>query len=112
MRVLVCGSRNWEHEEIIVWRLDELQPSEIIQGGAAGADLMAFTWACDNAVPVTTYEPNYQEHGRSAPLKRNIAMLDTNPDLVLAFWNGQSRGTKHTIDQARKRGIKVEVIEG
>jgi hypothetical protein len=36
-------------------------------------------------------------------------MLDTKPDLVLAFQRDGSRGTQHTIDEARKRGIPVEV---
>jgi hypothetical protein len=37
-------------------------------------------------------------------------MLDEKPDLVIAYWNGKSNGTAHTISEARKRGIPVEVI--
>jgi hypothetical protein len=37
-------------------------------------------------------------------------MLDTGPDLVLAFQRNGSRGTQHTIDEARARGIPVEVF--
>jgi hypothetical protein len=35
-------------------------------------------------------------------------MLDTDPDVVIAFWDGTSRGTRHTIDSAIRRGIPVE----
>jgi len=45
-------------------------------------------------------------------LKRNIEMVrELNKyDLVLAFWNGYSYGTAHTIAWATKRGIPVKVI--
>jgi hypothetical protein len=32
------------------------------------------------------------------------------PDLVVAFWDGESRGTKHTIDSAERRELPVDVI--
>ena len=34
----------------------------------------------------------------------------SNADLVLAFWDGTSRGTKYVIDQCKKRSIAVKVI--
>ncbi len=37
-------------------------------------------------------------------------MLESKPDLVLAFWDGQSRGTKHTITEARRRNIPVVLV--
>ncbi len=48
--------------------------------------------------------------GRRAGPERNIRMLDSTPDLVLAFWDGQSRGTRHTISEARRRNITVRVV--
>jgi hypothetical protein len=48
--------------------------------------------------------------GRRAGPERNVRMLDTKPDLVLAFWDGQSRGTRHTISEARRRNITVRVV--
>jgi hypothetical protein len=38
-------------------------------------------------------------------------MLDDEPDRVLAFQRNGSRGTQHTIDEARRRGIPVEVVD-
>jgi hypothetical protein len=37
-------------------------------------------------------------------------MLNGSPDLVIAFWDGESRGTRHTIDEAKRRGIPVEIV--
>jgi hypothetical protein len=59
---------------------------------------------------VEKFPANWERYGRHAGLERNLEMLDTNPDLVIAFQRNRSRGTQHTIDQARKRGIAVEVI--
>jgi hypothetical protein len=71
---------------------------------------LAEVYAKSNAIPITICTPNYEKYGRSAPLKRNDWMLDRNPDVVVAFWDGVSRGTKYTIEGARKRSIKTEVI--
>ena len=32
-------------------------------------------------------------------------------DMLIAFWDGTSKGTKHMIDLANKRGIRVVVID-
>ena len=112
MIVLVCGSRTWQGQVKSLQMmnvLEELNPDEIIVGGAEGADRLAEVWAKAHSVPVTVITANWRKEGRSAGIKRNNRMLDRNPDRVLAFWDGQSKGTKHTIDQARRRGIKVEV---
>ena len=49
--------------------------------------------------------------GLSAPLRRNITIIE-NADLVVAFWDMESRGTKFVIDQCRLRGIPVRVYTG
>src|SRR3954465_2946642 len=113
MRVLVCGSRGWGRVwqvRMVYAELDKLKPTEIISGGARGADRVAEVWAKTNSVPITVFTPDWNKYGRRAGILRNNQMLDTNPDLVLAFWDGVSTGTKHTINEARKRGMKVEVI--
>lgn len=47
---------------------------------------------------------------RSAGFRRNIEMLESGIGAVLAFWDGISQGTKHTIDQAKKRKIPVKIV--
>ena len=111
MRVLVCGSRDWTDETRIFQQLLLLPPgTEIITGGARGADHLAAGLARGLGFGVKVFFPDWKTHGRSAGFVRNIAMLDENPDLVIAFWDGQSRGTAHTIREAEKRGIPVQII--
>lgn len=106
MRVAVIGSRGL--------RLDDLgkhlpkETTEIVSGGAKGIDACAREYALKHGLKLTEYLPEYNRYGRGAPLKRNITIIE-NADLVLAFWDGCSRGTKHVIDNCKKRNIPVKV---
>lgn len=114
VKVLVCGSRSWNRRDVILARLRRLPPeATVIHGAAYGADSLAASAAADLGLRVEAYPANW--HGRGyydprAGLKRNILMLDQQPDLVIAFHRENSTGTNHTILEARKREIPVEVI--
>ena len=108
MRILVCGSRSFNDELIFLpWMRDIVNMSvdtvEIISGGAQGADAMAEKFADENGYPKTVVRPDWETDGKSAGIKRNLEMLDMNPDIVVAFWDGKSRGTQHTLIEAMKR---------
>jgi hypothetical protein len=112
VKVLVCGSRSWDEHGPVRRRVADFPPETvIIHGGAAGADWFASIAASQSGLDQVVYPPNWKRHGRRAGIVRNLAMLDAQPDLVIAFWDGKSAGTRHTITEARKRGIPVEVIE-
>lgn len=81
-----------------------------MHGAARGADRIAARYAESLGYEVENYPADWKKHGRRAGVIRNLTMLDLGPELVIAFWNGRSRGTKNTIDEAKKRGIPVEVI--
>ena len=111
MKVLVCGSRDWADYQAIRDRLLQLpRGSEIIHGAARGADTSAALYARALGITETAYPAKWREQGRAAGVIRNLEMLDTKPDLVLAFWDGKSTGTLHCINEATKRGIPVEIV--
>jgi hypothetical protein len=111
MTVLVCGSRVWRDGPTIRARLKQLpRGTTIIHGGCRGADICAGAVARSLGLAVKEYPADWKGLGRSAGVRRNLAMLDQKPDLVLAFQIHGSTGTQHTIDEARKRGIPVEVV--
>ena len=113
MIVLVCGSRDWSDGNAIAERLDMLgRGTTIIHGAARGADRMAGKLAQAFGYVVEEYPADWRGKGRRAGILRNLEMLDAKPDLVLAFQRNGSTGTQHTIDEARKRGIPVEVHLG
>lgn len=117
MRVLVCGSRDWDDPGVIIRRLHELRMEAlwkgelltILHGAAPGADKVASAWGSRVRLPVRAFPADWETHGKRAGVIRNLSMLDQEPDLVLAFQRNGSRGTQHTIDEARRRGIPVEV---
>ena len=113
MIVLVCGSRSWTDKSVVWATLNSKLASihRIIQGDCRGPDLFAREWAIAQSIPVESYPAKWKEYGRSAGFKRNQQMLDEGkPDLVIAYWDGVSRGTEHMLTIAKKAGVKVIAI--
>lgn len=107
MNVAVIGSRGLRVNDL--GRYLPEGTTRIISGGARGVDASAREYALAHNIPLTEYLPEYGKYGRSAPLKRNITIIE-NADMVLAFWDGESRGTKFVIDNCRKMGVPVRVL--
>lgn len=116
MLIVVTGSREWNDWSKIRTAFDCVDaastgPVTLIHGDARGADRMCGFVAERLGWTVERMPADWNKYGRSAGFRRNEAMLDRNPDLVLAFWDGQSRGTKHTIDTATERNLRVKIIQ-
>lgn len=107
MKLLIAGSRSITDIDISPYIPAETDL--ILSGGASGVDTLAEQYADKHKISKLILRPRYDLYRRAAPLKRNDAMVDIC-DRVLIFWDGVSRGTKHTIDYARKTGKPVEVI--
>ncbi len=115
MVVLVCGSRKFTDPFTISIAIDKRMselpvPTRILHGNAPGADRIAAAAGERHGHNVQPFLPDWKRDGRRAGILRNLRMLDEKPDLVIAYWNGVSKGTAHTISEARKRGIPVEVV--
>ena len=106
MKVAVIGSRGLLIDDLGNYLPEET--TEIISGGARGVDTCAREYALRHGLKLTEYLPEYSRYGRGAPLKRNITIIK-NADLVLAFWDGKSRGTRYVIDSCKKRNIPVKI---
>ncbi len=109
MKVAVIGSRGLKINNLEKYLPQET--TEIISGGAKGIDTCAKEYAIAHNIKLTEFLPEYKKYGKSAPLKRNITIIE-NADVVLAFWDGKSNGTRFVIGKCREFGkeIKVEVI--
>lgn len=107
MKVAVIGSRGLS--EIDFEKYLPKHVTEIVTGGAAGIDTRAQEYARDKSIPVKLFLPQYEKFGKSAPLKRNVEIIEYS-DKVIAFWDGKSRGTKFVIDECKKRGKPIKVI--
>lgn len=107
MKVAIVGSRGLNVSNLETYLPDGV--TEIISGGAKGIDTCAREYAISKGIQLTEYLPEYEKYGRTAPLKRNITIIE-HADLVLAFWDGTSHGTKFVIDNCRRRGIPVKIF--
>jgi len=115
IKLAVVGSRSFADKELLFEILDRNRHriQLIVSGGARGADALAQEWAQARTVPCQVFHPKWQdEHGRfdrRAGFKRNVDVIK-NADEVLAFWDGQSPGTKHAIELARKQNKAVQIV--
>ena len=106
MKVAVNGSRGLSVTDL--GRYLPENTTEIVSGGARGVDTSAREYALSHGIKLTEFLPEYTRFGRSAPLKRNITIIEY-ADIVLAFWDGKSRGTKFVIDNCRRLGVEVRI---
>lgn len=107
MKIAVIGSRG-----LTIDNLGKYLPqgtTEIISGGAKGIDTCARSYAMRHNIKLTEFLPEYEKYGKSAPLKRNITIIEA-ADTVLAFWDGKSRGTKFVIEKCRELGKEIKII--
>lgn len=109
MRVLVCGGRDYSDKDNLYSILDKIHEkysiSVIIQGCASGADWLAAEWAFDYGIDCEYYPADWDTFGKTAGLLRNQQMLNTKPDLVVAFPGG--KGTAHMINISKAAGVEV-----
>lgn len=107
MKLAIVGSRN-----LTVNNLEDYLPegvTEIVSGGARGIDTCAGEYAKAHNIKLTEFRPDYLRYGRSAPLRRNVQIVDYS-DEVLVFWDGKSRGTRFTLAVCFKRSKKVNIL--
>ncbi len=107
MKVAVVGSR-----AITNILIEEYLPSgtsEIVSGGAAGVDSCAAKYAKDKGLTLKEFLPDYERYGRAAPIVRNKKIVDY-ADIIIAFWDGKSKGTESVIKYAEKAGKTCRVV--
>ncbi len=110
MLVAVVGSRKAPANAVEL--ICENMPSYatgIVSGGAVGIDTAAKEAANRLGLPIEEFLPDYAQYGKRAPLVRNERIIE-RADLVLAFWDGQSHGTRHVIAECLNRGKRVIYI--
>lgn len=117
MRVIVCGGRDFTDRQLCFDSLDRLlsglENVEIISGHARGADTYGEEYAVFHGLRRKYFVADWKRYGRSAGPIRNQQMLEyamKDTAMVIAFWDGQSRGTKNMIEQARRARVKVEIV--
>ena len=109
-RVVIAGSRTFCDYEIACRFIDQclLQQENVIilSGGALGADALGERYAHEHGFAIERYPARWQIYGKVAGIRRNQEMAAAC-DLVICFWDGESRGTKSMIAFARKHNKPI-----
>ena len=110
MITIIAGSRTVrdlaEVERAIV--ASGFRVTRVLSGCAKGPDTLAVAWAAEHDIPVHWFPPAWQTLGRAAGMIRNIEMAK-NAEALIAVWDGESAGTAHMIETARKHGLQVYI---
>jgi len=116
MKIAVVGSRTFTDYDLLRRTLDRVRlmfhdrDITIVSGGAPGADSLAerYSQAVLNKHPIV-YKAEWSTYGKVAGFRRNREIVDES-DFVVAFWDGVSRGTNHTMNLTTKVGKPILVV--
>jgi hypothetical protein len=134
LRIIIAGGRNFDDYQLL--RKESLKAIAsivkaatgqdktkkelitIVSGGANGADKLGEQFANEHGLKLRKFEANWGRYGRRAGYMRNVEMAEYAVDkekkeaygALIAFWDGQSKGTKHMIDTAKKMGMDIHVV--
>lgn len=110
MRTIIAGSRkNITMADVLdAIKICPWEPTVVISGTAKGVDSFGESWAYANGIPIERYPADWNKYGKRAGYIRNEEMAK-NAEALIAVWDGESRGTKHMIDIAKKYKLRCFV---
>jgi len=111
VRVAIVGSRRFTEPDRVTEYVNSLPPrASIITGSASGVDAAATKAARAKGIPVQVLPASFDELAdASKSVARNQRLVDAC-DVLVAFWDGASKGTRATVDRALDSGKEVHVF--
>lgn len=128
IRIVVAGGRDFNVYDCVKITLDNyisqiritklykdlpfeefINKVEIVSGGAKGADSLGEKYASEQGLTCTVFNADWDKHGKAAGYIRNEEMAKYGTHAVV-FWDGESKGSKHMIDLAKKHKLKTTII--
>ena len=117
-KIAIVGSRKFKDKKFVKDTVGKYFDIEytFISGGAHGVD----SWAEETIdemnkiinpvylIKKNIYLPNWNKYGKRAGFIRNELIVN-EADKVVAFWDGISKGTKHSINLAIKAGKPIDI---
>ena len=108
MKLAVIGSRGFSDYPRLSLAIDQhfsddgvLSVSEIISGGATGADSLGAQFAREHGIKLTEHLPDWNLYGKRAGFVRNELII-RDADAVLCAWDGISKGTANSLSIAKR----------
>ena len=117
VRIIIAGGRDFNDSKLFEEKTTEIlaqyEDIELVSGHARGADAMAEKYANDMGIRVKVMPAEWNKYGKAAGPIRNKQMLDYALEevaVLIAFWDGSSKGTKDMINRAREYGAKCHIV--
>lgn len=115
-RVIIAGGRDFNDYALLKAKCDNILAAKaskcriiILSGAARGADSLGEQYAREHGYTIEQYPADWNTLGKAAGMIRNGQMANS-ADALIAFWDGQSHGTRGMINLAKKKGLLVRVI--
>ena len=111
MKVAIVGSRHFSDPARVAEYVRSLPPrASVITGSASGVDAAATKAAREKGIPVQVMPASFEELAdASRSAARNQRLVEAC-DVLVAFWDGSSRGTRTTVERALDSGKEVHVF--
>jgi hypothetical protein len=108
----IVGSRHFRDYELFCKICDPFQSqmSQIVSGGALGADTLAERYAKEHHIELLIIPAQWHIYGKAAGPRRNRLIVDRANHMV-AFLGPNSKGTADSIRRALFKGIPVKVVK-
>lgn len=112
MKLAIIGSRGFQNYSLLIKELDPKKDkiTLVISGGAEGADTLGEKWARGNKIPTLIFPANWNKFGKRAGYIRNEDIIK-NCDCCIAFWDGVSKGTAHSISLCKKYNKPCKIVK-
>lgn len=115
-RVIIAGCRIFTDYDLLCKKCDRMLSQKVkthkvivMSAHATAADALGERYAKERGFILETYPAEWGKYGKKAGPKRNLRMAEA-ANAIVAFWDGESRGTKNIIDLANMKGIPVKVV--
>ena len=115
-KVIIAGSRGFSNYKLLREQCNKYLREKrktcniiIVSGNARGADSLGEKYVKDEGFDLEIYQAQWKKLGKQAGFRRNEQMAEV-ADALIAFWDGESHGTKHMIDIMTNKGLPTKVI--
>ena len=107
----IVGSRHFSDlERVSAYVRDLPAATALVTGSASGVDAAATRAARERGLPVHMIGASFEEaRDEGSAAQRNQRFVDSI-DVLVAFWDGASSGTRGTVDRALDSGREVHVF--
>lgn len=134
MRVIIAGDRECSDIDLVEKAISQsgFEITEVVSGGARGADKMGELWARANDVPIKIFKAEWynikakdarvkerqnpwtkrmEKYNANAGFSRNQQMADYADALIALQPDGPTDGTQDMIRRAKANDLKIHIYE-